>query len=574
MLRAATVTVIGAGVVTGTGAGIMRALNSHDGQPGSRLQLQSGDGSKVGILERDLRTLGLASTGSGTWQTPALDTSQVTMVGFTWRDGVRAPKILVRFRTRGGWSLWRPASLLRDLPDPASGEGIGKAGTAPVVVQPYSEPADGVQVHVTGQVPPELSITLLHAERLAGDARIAADASRSSVRTLRAAGPPMPTIYTRAQWGANESWRDGSPRYNSTILQAHVHHSASGNGYAQADVPALIRSFYKYHTKSLGWSDIAYNFLVDSFGTIWEGRYGGVDRPVRGAHTLGFNASSTGFCVIGNLDSVQPTSATLDSLARLASWKLAMYGRDPQGVTQVKSEGSDKFPNGRVVTLPVIDGHRDTNDTACPGGNLYAQLGNLRAAAAGAIAASTLKLKKPYAVDGKTILGKTLTVIDGKFKPRGAAVTYQWMRDNVAITGATGPTYVVDVPDVGTVLSVVVTGSVPGVAPISQGVALPVPCRSIPVVTLRTQRKPGRKVIVHVEVAAPGVAAADGQVLVMLGTRQRTIQVKNGKAIARFVGVDPGHWKVRCKYSRGTVIRPGKASDWVRVPGRGPLARG
>ena len=226
-----------------------------------------------------------------------------------------------------------------------------------------------------------------------------ARASRSLSRAA-ALGVAVPSIYTRAQWGANESWRDGPPRYNSTILQAHVHHSASGNGYAQADVPALIRSFYKYHTHSLGWSDIAYNFLVDSFGTIWEGRYGGMDQPVRGAHTLGFNNSSTGFCVIGNFESVQPTQPTLDSLARLAAWKLSMYGRDPQGWTEVTSEGSDKFPKGQVVTLPVIDGHRDTNDTACPGGNLYVQISAVRAATAGVIAAATLKLKKPYAVDG------------------------------------------------------------------------------------------------------------------------------------------------------------------------------
>ena len=143
-------------------------------------------------------------------------------------------------------------------------------------------------------------------------------------------------------------------------------------------MPALIRSFYKYHTHSLGWSDIAYNFLVDSFGSIWEGRYGGMDKPVRGAHTLGFNASSTGICVIGNYDSAQPTQATLSSLSAVTGWKLAMYGRDPMGWTQVKSEGSDKFPAGRVVTLPVIDGHRDTNDTACPGDRLYAQLPTIR----------------------------------------------------------------------------------------------------------------------------------------------------------------------------------------------------
>ena len=253
-----------------------------------------------------------------------------------------APKILVRFRTKGGWSLWRPAPLLRDLPDPSTGEGIGKAGTSPLVV----EPSDGVQVQVSGSVPPELSITLIHAAAIAGDARLVAGSTSRSLSRAAALGVAMPSIYTRAQWGANESWRDGPPRYNSTILQAHVHHSASGNGYSQADVPALIRSFYKYHTHSLGWSDIAYNFLVDSFGTIWEGRYGGMDQPVRGAHTLGFNNSSTGFCVIGNFETVQPTQPTLDSLAQARGLEALPLRPGPAGLDPGHVRGQRQVPQG------------------------------------------------------------------------------------------------------------------------------------------------------------------------------------------------------------------------------------
>jgi hypothetical protein len=570
VLRAATMTVLGAGAVTGAGAAVLHTLNSEDGSSGGRLLLQADASSGVGILERSLRDLGLEAVGPGQWLTPVLDTSLVSMVGFTWRDGVRPPRVLVRFRTAGRWSLWLPAPVLHDLPDPASGEGIGKAGTAPVFCPTLARPADGLQVQVNGSVPPELAVTLIHANRLAGDARLATETSRSSMRATTA----QPTIYSRAQWGANEPWRDGPPRYNSTILQAHVHHSASSNGYSQADVPALIRSFYRYHTKSLGWSDIAYNFLVDSFGTIWEGRYGGIDRAVRGAHTLGFNNNSTGFCVIGNLDSAQPTQPTLDSLARLAAWKLSPYGRDPQGWTDVKSEGSDKFPNGKVVRLPVIDGHRDTNDTACPGGNLYAKLGGIRSATAGVIAAATLKLKVPFEARGKTIIGHTLTVADGRFKPRHATVTYQWLRNGVAIDAATAPTYVLGVDDVGAQLGVVVTGSLPGVAPVQQRIDLEKPCRSVPVCALRTQRKSGGKVIVHVEVSAPGITEPDGTALIQVGDRRRTVTVKKGKAIARFVGVDPGRYKVRCHYNGGAMIRRGKASDWVRVPGRGPFARG
>jgi hypothetical protein len=562
-------TVLGAGVVTGSGAGIMRALNSDDGSGEGRLLLQTDATSGVGILERPLKELGLARTGTNLWQTPVLDTALVTMAGFTWRDGVRPPKILARFRTKGGWSLWRPAPLLRDLPDPSSGEGIGKAGTSPLVV----EASDGVQVQVSGSLPPELSITLIHASPLAGDARlVAGTTSRAGLRSAPVNVPP-PVVYTRAQWGANESWRDGPPRYNNTILQAHIHHSASGNGYSQAEVPALIRSFYKYHTHSLGWSDIAYNFLVDSFGSIWEGRYGGIDKPVRGAHTLGFNASSTGICVIGNLDTVQPTQATLDSLSRIAAYKLAAYGRDPQGWTQVTSEGSDKFPAGKVVTLPVIDGHRDTNDTACPGGNLYAQLGNLRAATAGVISAATLKLKTPFEVDGRAILGHTLTAADGRFKPRTATISYQWLRNGLPIEGAVFATYVASPEDVAQVLGVVVTGSVPGVEPVSQTITLTDRVSSIPVCEARTQRKHGGKVIVHFEVTAPGIAEPDGSVVIKVGPHQRTVTLKKGKAIARFVGVDPGRYRVRCQYAGGTLVEPGRARDWVRVPGKGQFAR-
>ena len=570
MLRAATVTVLGAGVVTGTGAGILRALNSDDGSGDGRLLLQTDATSGVGILEKPLKELGLAEAGTDLWQTPVLDTALVTMVGFTWRDGVRRPpRIMARFRTKGGWTLWRPAPLLRDLPDPATGEGIGKAGTSPLVV----EPTDGVQVQVGGSLPPELSITLIHAAPIPGDARLVAGTTSRSLLRSATVNVAMPLIYSRAQWGANESWRSGPPRYNSTILQAHVHHSASGNGYSQGDVPALIRSFYKYHTHSLGWSDIAYNFLVDSFGTTWEGRYGGMDQPVRGAHTLGFNASSTGICVIGNLDNVQPTQATLDSLAKLAAWKLAMYGRDPQGWTQVTSEGSDKFPAGRVVTLPVIDGHRDTNDTACPGGHLYAQLDTVRAATAGVISAATLKLKTPYDVRGRSVLGHTLTVADGRFKPKDAAVSYQWLRNGFPIAGAVAPAYVLTTDDVGQLLGVLVTGSLPDVDAVSQRVDVAQPVRSVPVCTVRTQRKPHGKVVVHFELSAPGVAEPDGTVVIKVGSHQRTVTVTKGKAIARFVGVDPGRYRVRCQYAGGTFVDPGRARDWVRVPGKGPFAK-
>jgi hypothetical protein len=158
----------------------------------------------------------------------------------------------------------------------------------------------------------------------------------------------------------------------------HVHHTVNSNTYSRQDVPGLIRGMYRYHTHNLGWSDIGYNFLVDRFGRIWVGRAGGPRRPVRGAHTLGFNSTSCGVSVIGNFETTRPNDRVLDSVAALAAWKLDRYGRNPRGHIRVTSEGSDNYPAGHRVRLPVIDGHRDTNDTACPGRYLYDALPRIR----------------------------------------------------------------------------------------------------------------------------------------------------------------------------------------------------
>ena len=113
---------------------------------------------------------------------------------------------------------------------------------------------------------------------------------------------PKPLIYSRAQWGANEKLRDQSPPNYGTIKAGFIHHTVNANNYTAADVPALLRGIYAYHTQSRGWRDIGYNFLVDRFGRIWEGRYGGVDKAVVGAHTLGYNEVSFAMSAIGNYD--------------------------------------------------------------------------------------------------------------------------------------------------------------------------------------------------------------------------------------------------------------------------------
>ncbi|MEU3573664.1 N-acetylmuramoyl-L-alanine amidase [Kitasatospora sp. NPDC036755] len=162
-----------------------------------------------------------------------------------------------------------------------------------------------------------------------------------------------------------------------------VHHTDTATDYACADAPRVIRAIYQYHVESSGWRDIGYNFLVDRCGTVYEGRAGGVEQPVHGAHTLGFNTDSAGVAAIGTYVDDQPPQPLLDGLAALAAWKLGLAARPADGRTRLVS-GSDasRYPEGTAADFDAVSGHRDGFDTECPGNALYARLPALRAAAA------------------------------------------------------------------------------------------------------------------------------------------------------------------------------------------------
>lgn len=236
------------------------------------------------------------------------------------------------------------------------------------------------------------------AARLTGAARrFAATVAGVSFDAPATAAAAAPVIVTRAEWGADESLRNAAPSY-SPVKTAFIHHTASANLYSRADGPALVRGIYAYHTRSLHWNDIAYNFLVDRFGTIYEGRYGGVTRGVVGAHVYGFNTGSTGVSVMGTFIDAAPPAEAVTALERLLAWKLAIHGLDPTGAAKLTSGADDKYAKGAIVTFPVIAGHRQANLTECPGEALYALLPSIRANVAqrvGAAVVATLSASTP-----------------------------------------------------------------------------------------------------------------------------------------------------------------------------------
>ena len=158
-----------------------------------------------------------------------------------------------------------------------------------------------------------------------------------------------------------------------------MHHTVSPNDYSRAEAPDVVLAICRYHRNSNGWNDIGYNFLVDRFGTIYEGRAGGIDQPVIGAQAQGFNAQSTGIANLGTFTSVEQTQPALNAMAALIRWKLPLEGAPTAGSTTLTSAGNrQRTRRGRRVRLQRVSGHRDTGSTACPGAALYAQLPELR----------------------------------------------------------------------------------------------------------------------------------------------------------------------------------------------------
>ncbi|MCI4674240.1 N-acetylmuramoyl-L-alanine amidase [Candidatus Mycolicibacterium alkanivorans] len=200
-----------------------------------------------------------------------------------------------------------------------------------------------------------------------------------------ALGPGQPpNIISRAQWGADDRMRCGGPLYGNGIRAAVVHHTAGSNDYAPEDSAAIVRSIYAYHTRTLGWCDIAYNALVDKYGQVFEGRAGGITKDVLGSHTGGFNRGVWGVSMIGDFETVPPTDIQIRTVGRLLGWRMGLDHVNPLGTVQLASAGGSYtvYPAGATPTLPEIFAHRDVGDTECPGNAGYAALPAIRDIAA------------------------------------------------------------------------------------------------------------------------------------------------------------------------------------------------
>ncbi|HEX8744549.1 MAG TPA: N-acetylmuramoyl-L-alanine amidase [Thermoleophilaceae bacterium] len=337
----------------------------------------------------------LGAARAGAVESPVLRApKRFNLVGLRW-EGDSHPRISLRVRRAGGrWSEWvRVGGGADHAPDPGTGErGRGGGGSDPI----WAGEADELQYRLSRRVSGlrlhfvNAAGTATPAERAKTALRRAAQSGFRTVATLLGAADAgaqdaQPEIAPRAAWENGQCQPRSAPAYREVKL-AFVHHTVSANEYTAEQVPAMLLSICRYHRNSNGWNDIGYNFLVDKFGRLWEGRAGGVDKPVVGAHTEGMNTQSFAVSNIGDHSTLPAGEPAMEAMTRLIRWKLPLHGQPTSGTVTVVSNGGggSHFAAGEEATLERVSGHRDANSTACPGQALYDQLPALRERVAGA----------------------------------------------------------------------------------------------------------------------------------------------------------------------------------------------
>ena len=343
--------------------------------------------------------LPVATTGKQVWSATMAAPDGVAVAGVTWPTKAGAD-VQVFLRTKdasGRASAWQKL----DTEAPAGGAESPTGGTDPIVV---TDAASVEAATVAGQ---DVGATL----RVMSSAETAADDKAVAERTggdALGGTPASLGIRSRAEWGANESLVRYGYTY-STVTGVMIHHTSGSNSYTQAAVPAILRSVQAYHVNGRGWNDIAYNVLVDKYGTAWEGRGGGLARAVQGGHGWKVtNARVFGLSFMGDYQTAAAPAAMLGKAERIIAWKFRAHGVDPYGTTW-GSGGQD----GGSTFLNAISGHRDENATDCPGKNVYSRFAEIRSKVKGYMATDwdgDRSFNQDATGDGKP----DLAVVDGQ----------------------------------------------------------------------------------------------------------------------------------------------------------------
>ena len=367
--------------------------------------------------------------------TDPLEVDRFFVAGFTWTGGADLPdgvRIYLRVRENGSWSPWYlseaadsgrddratpgtgefvtggadaiqasvvgsslPAGLkLALVPSRPQGEEVlgaddlttTEAAPTPVIEDASATDNQGTQVDPAAMTLPTSPAPVAQpaAASVASPATAPATVPVVAPAATTANGLPV-AVTTRAEWGANASYMSWDPEY-ARAGHVVVHHTAGTNSYSAGQSASIVRGIYYYHAVVLDWGDIGYNFLVDKFGTVFEGRSGSVAAPAGrmsiGAHARGVNTGTMGISMMGDYSTVSPSDAQLSSVGKMAGWFLKRAGiSDVTGWAGLHVWTTERYQAGSTISMPRILGHRDVGYTTCPGNVGYSKLGAIRAIA-------------------------------------------------------------------------------------------------------------------------------------------------------------------------------------------------
>lgn len=444
------------GAVLIGGGGVVTYATASPSDPGS-----------PGQERRPVEVYGLSlkGTAAGERKLPRTETEQFSLVGVSWSGALKPLEGTAQVRTRGlesgEWGAWR--SLELNAAPPEDVEAGMRGASQPLWVGP----SDGVEARVlhedgtTAALPKDLEVNLVD-PGVVTEAETRVDApepaafvmdespspSPSPEPTAPPSTMPQPPVTSRADWGADESKSPDPSEYNAEVKAVFVHHTDGANDYDCAESPAIVRGIYAYHTEVNGWNDVGYNFLVDKCGTVFEGRKGGIDRPVLGAHTYGFNRESAGIAVLGTHVTGAASDAALASVARVTAWKLGQYGADPAGSVQLTAGATQTnyfgtaFTAGEQYTFHRVSGHRDGFLTQCPGDALYAQLPTVRTWAAGPVDGLRIVSLTDATAKGSTYYTQGTPVVRWSATTPAALIKrYDVLVDGRSVAGTSGAGY-------------------------------------------------------------------------------------------------------------------------------------